>query len=51
MKRKGVTNSPAPPAGGAYQPKSFKFEPDKFRELIVYIAKQSADDPVSARLS
>ena len=45
MKRKGVTNSPAPPAGGAYQPKSFKFEPDKFRELIVYIAKQSADDP------
>ena len=45
MKKKGVTNSPAPSAGGAYQPKSFKFQIDKFRELIVYIAKQSADDP------
>lgn len=45
MTKKGVTNSPAPSAGGAYQPKSFKFETDKFRELIVYIAKQSADDP------
>ena len=45
MQAKNVAKSPALPDGGAYQPKAFKFEPDKFRELIVYIARSAAEDP------
>ena len=45
MQRASVGNSSALSTGGSYQPKSFKFRPDKFRELVVYVAKGSAADP------
>ncbi len=45
MQAKGVGNSPALPNGGAYQQKIFKLDSEKFRELIIYIAAQSANDP------
>ncbi len=32
-------------AGGANRPKTFRFDSDKFRELVVYVAKQSDEDP------
>ncbi len=45
MQAKGVAESPALPDGGAYQQKSFRLDSEKFRELIIYIAAQSANDP------
>ena len=45
MQAESVGNSPVFSTGGAYHPKSFNFESDKFRELIVYVAAQSANDP------
>ena len=42
---KGVANSPARPTSGPYQQKKFKLDSEKFRELIVYVAAQSANDP------
>ena len=32
-------------AGGESHPKTFEFDSDKFRELIVYVAKESEEDP------
>ena len=45
MKTKGVANSFARPTGGAYRQKTFKLDSEKFRELIVYVAAKSANDP------
>ena len=45
MTDKGVANSPARPTSGPYQQKKFKLDSEKFRELIVYVAAQSANDP------
>ena len=45
MQETSVGNTSALSTGGSYQPKSFKFRPDKFRELVVYVAKGSAADP------
>ena len=45
MRGTSVGTPSALSTGGANHPKKFRFDSGKFRELVVYVAKQSDDDP------